>query len=137
MEGGDAVRKRRKTKGQLVREFYQRGRKMSPETGIEVVEGGDLVELNKPYEIVSVEDTTTEVSMYQGFRVQLLAADGDVGSLMLWKQQRVSTRSKTGAFLALLGTNTDNWLHQWVIFRAWERNNRRLELTNPPKSKVK
>lgn len=108
---------------------------MSPETGIELVEGGDLVELNVPYEIVFVEDITTQVGMYQGFRVSLLSADAKDGSVMLWKQQRVSTRSKTGAFLALLGTDTDNWLHNWVIFRAWERNNRRVELTSPPVAK--
>lgn len=108
---------------------------MSPETGIELVEGGDLIELNKPYEIVEVTDTITDVSMYQGFRVQMVAADADIGSVMLWKQQRVSTKSKTGAFLALLGTNTDNWIHQWIIFRAWERNNRRVELTLPPEVK--
>lgn len=108
---------------------------MSPETGIELVEGGDLIDLNVPYEIIFVEELTTQVSMYQGFRVSLLSADLRDGSVMLWKQTRVSTRSKTGTFLALLGTDTDDWIHQWIIFRAWERNNRRLELTNPPKAK--
>lgn len=110
---------------------------MSPETGMEVVEGGDLFELNKPYEIVNVTDTVTGVQMYKGLRVELLAADGSVGNIMLWKQDQVSSRSKTGAFLILLGTNTDSWLHKWIIIRAWEKNNRRVELTNPPKAKEK
>jgi len=110
---------------------------LSPETGINVVESGDLLELNIPYEIVFVEDLVTQVSMYRGFRVHMLSEEGRDGGVMLWKQEIVGVRSKTGVFITLLGTNTDDWLHKWIIFRAWERNSRRVELINPPKPEKK
>lgn len=113
-----------------------------PELGTEVVEGGDDVELNVPYEIVNVEDVTTEVSFYKGVRVEMVSAKAEMGTVMLWKRGKVSSDSKLGAFIVLLGSNTDNWLHKWVNFRSWEKNQRHVELTSKPvesaeKAKVK
>jgi len=136
MKGGDVYRKKRMTKGELVRLFKEKGGIMSPELGVEVVEGGDDVELNVPYEIVNVEDVTTDVSFYKGVRVELVSAQAEMGAVMLWKRGKVGTQSKLGAFITLLGSNTDNWLYKWVVFQAWEKNRRHVLAASAPVSKV-
>lgn len=105
---------------------------MCPKLGVEVVEGGDDLEENTKYEIVNVEDVTTEVSFYKGVRVEMLSEKGEMGAVMLWKRGKVGTESKLGAFITLLGDNTDDWLKKWVIFRKWEKNARHVELSTAP-----
>lgn len=105
---------------------------MSPEIATEIREGADNVELNVPYEIVNVEETVTDVSFYHGIRVELLSAKAKEGSIMLWKRPITGKGSKLGVFIILLGFNTDKWLHQWLIFKSWERNTWLVELTVAP-----
>jgi hypothetical protein len=97
---------------------------MSPELGTEAKESGDVVRLNIPYEITNVEEVTTDVSFYQGVRVEMVTAEAETGTIMLWKRPVVGTKSKLGAFITLLGSNTDKWLHRWVVFTHWEKNAR-------------
>lgn len=109
---------------------------MSPELGTEVREGADNVQLNIPYEIINVEEVETDVRHYQGVRVELLSPKGHVGSIALWKRPVTGKGSKLGVFITLLGSNTDKWLHKWIIFRGWEQNNRVIELTAAPEGKA-
>lgn len=109
---------------------------MSPEIGTQVREGADNVELNIPYEITNVEDVQTEVRSYAGIRVELLSPKGHMGSIMLWKRPVVGHASKLGCMIDLLGSNTDRWLHKWLIFRGWEQNNRVVQLTAAPVEKA-
>ncbi len=108
-----------------------------PEIGTELREGADNVKLNVPYEITNVEDVTTDVSQYQGVRVELLNAKAEAGSLMLWKRPVTGLTSKLGVFITLLGSNTDKWLHKWVIFKGWDKGNRVVERVTAPEAKVK
>jgi len=108
---------------------------MSPEIGTEVREGADNVELNIPYEITNVEDVTTDVSQYSGIRVELLSPKGHIGSVMLWKRPVVGKASKLGVFITLLGSNTDKWLHRWIIFKGWVPGGRVIEFTAAPVEK--
>jgi len=108
---------------------------MSPEIGTEIREGADNVELNVPYEIVNVEDVTTDVAQYSGVRVELLSAKARDGTVMLWKRPVTGKGSKLGVFITLLGSNTDRWLHKWLIFRAWSQGARIVELIPPPEEK--
>lgn len=117
-------KRKRMTKGRLHEIISRNGGKLMPEIGTEVVESGDTVAQNIPYEIVNVEEVDTEISHYSGIRVEMLTAKGETGSIMLWKRQRVGTGSKLGVFITVLGTNTDSWLHRWVMFKNWEKNNR-------------
>ncbi|MBA7716813.1 hypothetical protein ES703_125891 [subsurface metagenome] len=111
---------------------------MSPELGIEVKEGADDVELNVPYEIVDVQqDVVTDVQRFAGCRVELLSAKAQVGSIMLWKRPTVGPLSKLGAFISLLGSNTDHWLHKWIIVRAIGSRNNIFELVSAPAEKGK
>ena len=107
-----------------------------PEIGTEVREGADDVDLNIPYEIVNVEGVTTDVSMYQGIRVEMLTQKAKTGTIMLWKRPVTGTGSKLGVFITKLGSNTDKWLHKWIIFREWEAKKRSIEVTTAPVEKA-
>ena len=109
---------------------------MSPEIGTEVREGADDVKLNIPYEIINVENVTTDVSQYSGIRVEMLTTKGQTGSIMLWKRPVTGTGSKLGVFIIKLGSNTDKWLHKWLIFREWEAKKRLIELVAAPVEKA-
>ena len=109
---------------------------MSPEIGTEVREGADDVKLNIPYEIVNVENVTTDVAQYAGIRVEFLTAKAQTGTIMLWKRPITGTGSKLGVFITKLGSNTDKWLHKWIIFREWEAKKRLIEITTAPVEKV-
>lgn len=103
-----------------------------PEIGTEVREGADNVKLNIPYEITNVEGVTTDVSGYSGIRVEMLTTAAKDGSVMLWKRPITGTGSKLGVFITKLGSNTDRWLHKWLIFREWEVKKRLIELIPAP-----
>jgi len=132
VKGGEAYRKKRYTKGELVKLYYEGRLSMSPEIGTLVRESGDDVEPNIPYEIVNVEMVTTDVAMYQGIRVELLDAKVHAGAVMLWRRPITGTGSKLGVFIELLGSNTDEWLNKWIIFKEWEAKKRSVELTAAP-----
>lgn len=103
-----------------------------PELGTKLQEGADDVRLNVPYMVNDVETVKTEKAQYDGHRVELLDVRGNVGTVMLWSRPVTSPKSKLGAFITLLGSNTDKWLRKWIIFRGWEVNNRNIELSLPP-----
>jgi len=107
-----------------------------PEIGTEVREGADDVKLNIPYEIVNVESVQTDVAMYQGIRVELLDAKAHTGTVMLWKRPVTGTGSKLGVFITKLGSNTDKWLHKWIVFKEWEAKKRLIELVAAPVEKA-
>jgi len=109
---------------------------MSPEIGTEVREGADDVKLNIPYEIINVENVTTDVSQYSGIRVEFLDTKGKTGTIMLWKRPVTGTGSKLGVFILKLGSNTDKWLHKWVIFKEWEQKKRLIEIVAAPADRV-
>jgi len=109
---------------------------MSPELGTKLQEGADDIKLNVPYMINDVEEVVTEVSSYDGHRVELLSAKGDIGSVMLWSRAITSPKSKLGSFVELLGSNTDKWLKKWIIFHGWQQNARLIALCEPPVEKA-
>lgn len=99
-----------------------------PEIETKVRQGGDDVEVGKEYEILNVEQVTTEVAFYKGWRVSLLTKKAEEGSVMLWERPVTSPDSKLGAFITLLGGNTDKWLHKWIKFVDWRQGARLIEL---------
>jgi len=124
------------TKRELVDLFYYERKGIMPETGVRLQEGADDVKLGVPYMINDVEEVVTEVGAYSGFRIELLDARGNLGSVMLWKRPVTSPKSKLGAFVSLLGSNTDKWLRKWIIFRGWTQGNRNIERAEPPVEKA-
>lgn len=99
-----------------------------PDIGTEVREGADNVQIGVVYHIDNVEDLTTEVSFYTGIRVSLIDAKKNSGNVMLWKRPVTTPKSKLGAFIKLLGDNTDKWLGQKIIFKDWRQGARLVEL---------
>jgi hypothetical protein len=127
------VKRHRVTKGQLGKIWRKGGNQVSPEIGTEVVESGDTVELNVIYSILNVEEVTTEVSFYQGIRVEMIGTAGQLGSIMLWRRSKVGKGSKLGSFIELLGSNTDTWKGKFIVFEKWEKNNRKILPAQLPK----
>lgn len=99
-----------------------------PKIGTEVREGADNVEIGVVYHIDNVEEVKTEVSFYQGIRVSLIGAKKQEGNVMLWQRPITGSGSKLGAFMTLLGDNTDKWLGQNIIFKSWQQGARLVEL---------
>lgn len=108
---------------------------MSPEIQTKLQEGADDIKLNVPYMINDVERVVTERQNFEGHRVELLDIRGNEGSVMLWSRPVTSPKSKLGAFITLLGSNSDKWLKKWIIFKSWEQNSRVVELSAPPEVK--
>ncbi|MBU2249571.1 MAG: hypothetical protein KKD77_22685 [Gammaproteobacteria bacterium] len=99
-----------------------------PEIGTKVREGGDDVEIGVEYHIDNVEIVTTDVKAFAGIRVVLVDKKKDTRSVMLWQRPVTSPESKLGAFISLLGSNTDKWLGHKIIFRDWRQGARLVEL---------
>jgi len=94
---------------------------------------GKLAE-NKPFfvglvgEIVAAEIVKTAVSGYNGVRCRVKDdADGQEYGEMLWIRPEMGTKSKLGAFMAVLGSETDNWLHKRVRILRWADKDRDIE----------
>ncbi len=137
-EGVMSIRKRQKTKGELVRKFYRKGGNQMPVIDTDVREGADDITEGVSYEIVNVEEIVTDVQNLNGIRVTLLSAKAEEGNVVLWQRKVTGTGSKLGVFIVALGKNTDRWLHQWVVFVKWQPRDRVLDVVNPPAaSKVK
>jgi len=82
-KGGETLGRKRYTKRELIKLYYEGRLPMSPEIGTEVREGADDVKLNTPYEVVNVEDVSTDVAQYKGVRVEFLDTKGKTGTVML------------------------------------------------------
>jgi len=98
-----------------------------PKIGTKVREGGDDVEIGRKYEIVNVEEVTTEVSFYRGIRVSLQDEKKNEGTVMLWMRPVTTPKSKLGAFIKLLGEDTDKWIGKKIIFKDWRQGARLVE----------
>lgn len=126
-------KRKRVTKGRLVRQFYQKGEVMSPKIDTQVKESGDNVIEGETYEVINVEELVTEARQYNGYRVTLLTAKAQEGTIMLWVRPITGTGSKLGVFITTLGNNTDNWLHKWLKFISWSERKRVIEVVEAPK----
>jgi len=103
-----------------------------PKINTVVREGADDVVEGVAYEIVNVEELTTDVQQLAGIRVQLLSAKAQEGNVVLWKRPITGTTSKLGVFMVALGDETDKWLHKWVLFKVWLPRNRVIEVVPEP-----
>lgn len=87
------------------------------------------------YEIISAEQITTRSGL-EGLRVELKAkeiADKRNYAVTLWTSDTVSASSKFGSFLAVLGNNTDDWLHKWIRVTNWQNRLCEIQLVPAPK----
>ena len=87
------------------------------------------------YEIQSAEEITTRNNL-SGVRVELKAQDKhDLReyAVTLWPSSQVNSTSKWGSFCAVLGSNTDNWLHKWIRIVNWQDRQCEIQLVPAPR----
>jgi hypothetical protein len=86
-------------------------------------------EEGKVYRIESVEYVETPLQGLKGWRVTLReVSTGTLYVSVLWKRDRVGSKSKLGCFIAVLGNKTDNWTGKTIKFVSWKPKDRRIEL---------
>ena len=72
--------------------------------------------VNEEYDIFSADAITTRNNL-EGVRVEMTAKnklDKRVYGVTLWPSDQVSNTSKWGAFVSVLGSNTDKWIAQRI-----------------------
>ena len=97
--------------------------------------GEEAITIGKTYTILLAETFVSEVSKYKGIRVTLEAGLDDVLAIPLWLGDVVSRNSKLGAFISLLGDNTDEWLNKQIQFVQWEPKHREIKVVGEFKVK--
>src|SRR3990172_11502842 len=87
--------------------------KLSPQYNTQVSYEPKVQEV---YEIVSADEITTRNNL-TGVRVEMRAKNGFDKrnyAVTLWPSDQVSNTSKWGAFISVLGNDTDKWPHKWI-----------------------
>lgn len=91
-------------------------------------------------EVFRIHKVTREiagVAKLAGYKVLLVDDEGEVQSVMLWETEEASETSKLGAFLKVLGDDTDTWEGQVIQFKSWTMRNRVIAPVTRPRRKVK
>ena len=99
-----------------------------PEIPVDFVQALPEPEEGKEYKIVSAELVTTAVQGFKGVRVILEDDEGNQYATMLWLRERVGSTSKLGAFIAVLGRNTDDWIGKRIRIVRWRHRSRQVEV---------
>jgi len=47
---------------------------------------------------------------------------------VLWLREKVSKNSKLGAFLSVLGDETDKWLGRTIVIDSWSEKDRKIQV---------
>ena len=95
--------------------------------------------VNEVYEIVSVDEITTRNNL-TGVRVEMKAKnslDKRDYAVTLWPSDQVSNTSKWGAFISVLGNDTDKWLHKWIRIGNMQARLCEIFLEKAPKLSLK
>jgi hypothetical protein len=82
----------------------------------------------KIYTISTCELFTSPVKGYKGLRVNMVAEDGAKVASSLWTRDIAGQKSKLGAFITVLGEETDAWEGRKIRFLAWRIENRKIEV---------
>lgn len=90
--------------------------------------GEEILKLNLPYAVMSVEPFKSEVNGYFGFRVVLDGGKDNVLSLALWYGETVGRKSKMGSFMVALGQDVLTWPLKIIKVISWNAKNRIVEL---------
>jgi len=93
-----------------------------------VLPGDEAIEEGKTYKILEVQEFTSQLQGFAGYRVILDAGKNDKLSIPLWKRSQIGRKSKLGAFVSVLGSNTDDWIDKTVRFITWQPRRRQIEL---------
>jgi len=85
--------------------------------------------------ITSVEVIQTKIRGIDALRVVLSdtncdeSGDGNTQHVdVLWLREKVSRNSKLGAFLSVLGDDTDKWLGRTIVIDKWAEKDRKIQV---------
>jgi hypothetical protein len=79
------------------------------------------------YVIGEAELFTSAVRGYKGLRVPMKDVDGnDEVVAALWMREVAGEKSKLGAFISVLGDDTDSWTGKKIQVVAWRQGNRKI-----------
>ncbi|MEM3699918.1 MAG: hypothetical protein QXL57_03515 [Candidatus Bathyarchaeia archaeon] len=100
-----------------------------PEIDVEFIQPLPEPKEGETYAIETVEHINkTPLRGLEAWRATLCnVRDGSLCATMLWKRERVGPNSKLGAFISVLGRNTDLWVGRKVKFLAWKHRDRKVE----------
>jgi len=93
-----------------------------------VLPGDEAIEEGKIYKVVEVQKIDQRVRGFPGYDVILDGGRNTRLSVSLWSKERIGRRSKIGAFVLVLGRNTDDWIGKQIRFIAWQPRKRQIEL---------
>lgn len=86
-------------------------------------EEGDIIEITK------VEITQTMVRGFRGVRVEgIEVSSKQKKAEMLWIREVIGENSKLGAFIKVLGDDTDNWVGKKIEILEWKPRRRTIRL---------
>jgi hypothetical protein len=90
-------------------------------------------EVGGVYTITQVEQVKTALRGFEGLRVTAVDEDGEEHAEMLWLRETVGNTSKLGAFVSVLGDDTDNWIGKRIRIVSWTPKNRQIALVQEKK----
>ena len=100
------------------------------------IKGEAIAEVEAPtvgviYDVIDVEEFTSAVRTFKGYRVTLQDKPDHEVVATLWKQEVYGPNSKIGAFVEALGKNTDDWKGKRIRFDSWVKGNRVIRVLPP------
>jgi len=102
-----------------------------PKIKTEIVETQPEPSEGMTYNITASEVIKTQRKGYDGVRVSLKGTDGSIRGTMLWLRDTAGVKSKVGAFVGLLGDDTDSWIGKNILIVKWQEGNRQIQLAPP------
>lgn len=91
--------------------------------------GEEKLKLDKKYVVLVAEEFESDLQGFYGIRVVLDGGKDDMLTIPLWVRGTVGRKSKLGAFMAVLGDDTDTWLGKVIKVTKWATKDRQIELT--------
>ena len=81
------------------------------------------------YKITETELFTSQVRSYKGLRVAMTdEAGGAQVVAALWMREIAGEKSKLGAFVSVLGDESDSWVGKKIKVVTWRPSNRKIEV---------
>ena len=100
-----------------------------PKINVEVAETQPEPQENHVYIIGECELFTSQIHGYKGLRVPMKdEADQKEIVAALWMREVAGKQSKLGAFITVLGQDTDTWLGKKIMVKSWRPNLRKIEV---------
>lgn len=79
------------------------------------------------YVIGEAELFTSQVRGYKGLRVPMAdVSDASEVVAALWMREIAGSNSKLGAFVSVLGEDTDSWTGKKIQIVSWRQGNRKI-----------